>query len=79
MTDGYADYPTIGIERFEQILNKYPKRFIYSGIEFTSDNNVMKNIQIALKGKNFVANNLDELLKAYNSAIEVIAHKEYYQ
>jgi hypothetical protein len=46
-------------------MTNYPKKFIYSGIEFQCNTNVMKLISNALKGKNIIANNFDELLIAY--------------
>lgn len=32
MTDGYAEYPTNGINNFTQMMNQYPKKFVYQGI-----------------------------------------------
>ncbi len=57
-------------------MNNNPKMFIYSGIQFNSDNNVMKLISNALKGTNVMANNFEELLTAYTSCLQVIAYKE---
>ena len=75
MTDGDASYPSSGVSQFQQMMKQYPKRFIYSGIEFNCSSSVMKNIESALQGRNHVANNLQELLGAYESAIEIIAYK----
>lgn len=37
---------------------------------------MMKNIAHSLKGKNIIAKNFEELLEAYERAVEVIAYKE---
>lgn len=57
-------------------MANYPKKFIYSGIEFGSNENVMVLIANALKGKNIRAANFEQLLQAYTSCLEIIAHKE---
>lgn len=44
------------------ISREYPKRFIYYGIEFECNSTVMKNINMALDGKNKIAENFDELV-----------------
>ena len=41
------------------MMNQYPKKFIYSGIEFDTNNSNMKNISNALQGRNIMASNLD--------------------
>ena len=75
MTDGGSSYPSNEVSQFQQMMKQYPKRFIYSGIECNCSSSVMKNIESALQGRNYVANNLQELLGAYESAIEIIAYK----
>jgi hypothetical protein len=40
-------------------MSNHPKNFIYSGIEFGCDTNVMKLISNALKGTNIIANSFD--------------------
>lgn len=69
MTDGGASYPANGIRVLQNLMDNYPKMLIYSGIEFGCNENVMKLISNALKGKNIIANNFDELLSAYSSCI----------
>ena len=48
MTDGLASYPSKSIELLESLMNKYPNKFKYSGIEFKSDVREMKQISTAL-------------------------------
>ena len=39
-------------------MSKYPDKFIYSGIEFNTENKVMEEIKEELQGRNFMAKNL---------------------
>ena len=57
-------------------MTQFPKKFKYSGIEFQCQNNVMKNIEVALQGQTLQAANFNQLVQAYQQCIEIIAHKE---
>ena len=56
-------------------MTQFPKKFKYSGIEFNSENSVMKNIETALQGQTLQASSFDQLVQAYKQCIEIIAYK----
>ena len=50
MTDGGSSYPKRGVDAMKQLQAQHPKKFKYTGIEFQSDADVMKEICAELKG-----------------------------
>ena len=76
MTDGGASYPSQGIANFQSMMHQFPKKFIYSGIQFQCSNSVMGNISTALQGRTLKASNFGELVQAYQQCIEIIAYRE---
>ena len=72
MTDGEDKYPAQQVKKIKKLMNEYPDKIEYSGIEFRSNSQTMKLISSELNGKNHVSYNVSELTSAY---IEIINRK----
>jgi hypothetical protein len=72
MTDGTDSYPSYQITMIKNLMNSYPDKIEYSGIEFQTNGETMKLISKELGGTNRISYNVSQLTSAY---LEIINRK----